>query len=117
MKDHLPSTGGGDMYKAFLYCLLIVALICPAVYGQDFVANGFQHDPQIKGSETATLVDQDTGEKWVVGKGDEIKGWTVVEVTPDYVELLQYQSGEEYPILRRIYYKSTLSLVESDTAR
>lgn len=94
------------MCKTILCCLLFVAMVCAVAYGENFSARDFQCDPQAKNSETAVLVDQDTEEEWVVAKGDQINGWLVAEITPQYIGLLQYQDDEPYPILNRIYYNS-----------
>lgn len=94
------------MYKTILCCLLFVAMIWAAAYGENFSAGDFQCDLRVDNSATAVLADQNTGKEWVVAKGDYVNDWTVAEVTPEYIGLLQYQDKEPYPILNRIYYNS-----------
>ena len=103
------------MYKTILWCLLFVPVVCVTAYGENFSARDFQCDPQVENSEFAVVVDQDTGEEWVVAKGDQVNDWMVAEVAPEYIGLLQHQNEGPYPMLNRIYYNSKAFVDESNT--
>jgi hypothetical protein len=102
------------MYKKILFCLFVLPLIYATAYGENFGARNFQYD-SMDNFKTAVLIDQNTGEEWVVTKGDQIGNWLVAEVTSEYIGLLQYPSDQPYPILNRIYYERKTSIITPDT--
>ena len=79
------------MYKFIPAILFFVMVSYGAALGENFEVKDFRYTPQVENSETAVLIDE-TGNEWLVGKGDRVYEWTVTDITSEYVELTQYQN-------------------------
>ncbi|GLI34907.1 hypothetical protein [Desulforhabdus amnigena] len=70
------------MYKLMaLITLLMLTLSSPA-YCRKFKVRSVEHP-----SRKAVLVDNDTGEEWLVGEGDSMEGWIVRKIGPTHIIL------------------------------
>lgn len=92
------------MRKTIMYSLLFIIMSCGAAFSENFKATDFWYDPQTGNSEMAVLVDQETGYEWVVQKGDVVEGWTIVAITPEYVEISRYMDEQGYVAVHTLYF-------------
>jgi len=76
------------MYRVIILTILATFTISLPAYSQNFkvlaVDEGFQE---------VLLHDRDTGNQWLVRVGDEIEGWTIVEVTKNRVVMRKEGAG------------------------
>ncbi|MFZ5564827.1 MAG: hypothetical protein ACOZBW_12320 [Thermodesulfobacteriota bacterium] len=91
------------MYKIIVYSLLFIIVTASAAYCKSFKATAFWYDPQTQ-AETAILTDLTTGNEWVVQKDYVIQGWTVVSITPEYVEISRYLDEQGYVAVHTLYF-------------
>jgi hypothetical protein len=77
-----------EMYRVIIVAILATFTMSLSVYGQNFKVLAVEED-----SQEVVLRDKDTGEQWLARVGDEIEGWTIVEVTKNKVVMRKEGEG------------------------
>ena len=85
------------MYKCLIIIFLTAFIFAHSAYAQSFRVISISEDLE------AVLVDRETDEEWVASEGDEIEGWTIVEVTKARVVIRKEPEWDEsYAIIRTL---------------
>jgi len=83
------------MKRFSLLIILVILIFSSLAFGQNFKVVHVEEN-----LKQAVLSDRDTGNEWSVQTGDEIDGWKVVKITPDYVAIAK--QGQDMPIVMKI---------------
>jgi hypothetical protein len=75
------------MYRIIVVILLSFILV-PTVYGQSFEVMAVSENLQ-----EAVLKNTETGEEWVVSRGEVMDGWRVMEIAETHVTLGGWVEG------------------------
>jgi hypothetical protein len=94
------------MYKVIIVTIIICLFSIQSGYALELSLKSIDIE-----SQEAVLIDKDTGEEWIVIKGDNIEGWIVDEITENSVVIIKLDEGSSEGIARTL----TLPKIKSIT--
>jgi hypothetical protein len=89
---------GRSMNNIVMILILLISLTwVPSVYAKNFQVKNIGEDGQ-----TVVIKDNETNMEWEVKKGDDIDGWTVIEMDRDKVILEKQPDDELQPMYEQV---------------